>query len=210
MSQPKQAKNPVRYATTVRLERAVYANAARLFLDACTLYRAGAFPSAYALAILSFEEVGKIQMMDHVCSEAVLNDGGFRLVPDRMDHLFSRQMFYSHRNKQEWGIYRGRAKGHQPVVERLVGDHSKLDQHKQDSLYVGFKMGGIRVPWRFRATHAYRQLRYVLGAFENIADLPFCGIFEDSTHKTKREAKRICRALHKAFEALRSPRTRNA
>jgi AbiV family abortive infection protein len=54
-------KHPVRYATTMRLERAVCANAARLFLDACMLYANRSFPSAYALAILAFEEVGKIQ-----------------------------------------------------------------------------------------------------------------------------------------------------
>jgi AbiV family abortive infection protein len=77
----------------MRLERAVYVNAARLFLDACALYRNGSFPSAYALAILAFEERGKVQMMDHVCFEAVLNDGSFRLASDRMDHLFSRRMF---------------------------------------------------------------------------------------------------------------------
>jgi AbiV family abortive infection protein len=73
----KPKKHPVRYDTAMRLERAVYANAARLFLDACTLYQSHAFPSAYSLAILAFEEVGKVQMMDHVCFEAVLNDGSF-------------------------------------------------------------------------------------------------------------------------------------
>jgi AbiV family abortive infection protein len=204
------SKHPVRYDTTMRLERAVYANAARLFLDACTLYEAGAFPSAYALAILSFEEIGKVQMMDHVCFEAVLNDGSFRLTADRMEHLFSSKMFYSHRNKQAWGMYRGSTKGRQPIVEKLIDERNTLDRHKQDSVYVGFTSGRTRLPWRFRATHAHRQLHYVLGAFDNIADLPFYGVFQDSTRQTKREAKRICHELRKAFDALPSPRTKNA
>jgi len=118
----------------MQLERSVYANAARLFLDACTLYEAEAFPSAYALAILSFEEIGKVQMMDHVCFEAVLNDGSFRLTTERMEHLFSSKMFYSHRNKQAWGTYRGQIKGRTPVVEKLVDKQNTLDRHKQDSI----------------------------------------------------------------------------
>jgi AbiV family abortive infection protein len=206
----KPKRHPVRYATAMRLERAVYANAARLFLDACTLYQTGAFPSAYSLAILAFEEVGKVQMMDHVCFEAVLNDGSFRLASDRMEHLFSRDMFYSHRNKQAWGIYRDCTNGRLPAVERLIDDHNTLDRHKQDALYVGFSAGRMRLPTRFRATHAHRQLHYVIGAFEQIADLPFYGVFEDSTRTTKREAKRVYLALRKAFDALPSPRTRNA
>ena len=193
----------------MRLERAVYANAARLFLDACTLYEAGSFATAYALAILSFEELGKVQMMDHVCFEAVLNDGSFRLTADRMEHLFSRTMFYSHRNKQAWGMYRGRNKqGREHIVEKLIDDRNRLDQHKQDSLYVGFSAGRTKLPWRFGPTHAHRQLRYVLGAFDVIADLPFYGVFEDSTQRTKRLARRMCNELREAFEALPSPRSK--
>ena len=203
----KPQKHPVRYATTLRLEREVYANAARLFLDACVLYENRSFPSAYALAILAFEEVGKIQMMDHVCFEAVLNDGSFRLKSDRMDHLFSRRMFYCHPNKQAWGIYGPRRK-RVPAVERLIDDRNTLDRHKQDSLYVGFTQGRIRSPARFGATHAYRQLRYVLGAFEKLDDLPFYGVFDQSTRSTRQEAKRVCDGLREAFEALPSPRHR--
>lgn len=194
----------------MKLERAVYTNAARLFLDACTLYQAGSYPSAYALAILAFEEVGKVKMMDHICFEAVLNDGSFRLATDRMEQLFSRNMFYSHRTKQGWGIFRGRTKGRLPAVERLIDDRNTLDRHKQDSFYVGFSAGRTQLPTRFRATHAHRQLRYVLGAIEEIADLPFYGVFEDSTRKTKRQAERVCSEIRRAFDALPSPKARNA
>ena len=200
-------KHPVRYATTLRLEREVYANAARLFLDACMLYANRSFASAYALGILALEEVGKVEMMDHVCFEAVLNDGSFRLKSDRMDRLFSRRMFYCHPNKQAWGVNSPLRK-RVPVVERLIDDRNTLDRHKQDSLYVGFSQGRIRSPARFGATQAHRQLRYVLGAFERLGDLPFDGVFEESTRSTKKEAKRVCDELRVAFEGLRSPRHR--
>ncbi len=89
-----------------------------------------------------------------------------------------------------------------------IATHS--NRHKQDALYVGFTAGRMRPPSRFRASHAYRQLGYVLGAFECLADLPFYGVFEDSTRATKGEAKQVCDRLRKAFDALPSPRTRNA
>jgi hypothetical protein len=37
-------------------------------------------------------------MFDHVVTEAVLNKGTFQLDEDGMAHLFSRTVFYSHRN----------------------------------------------------------------------------------------------------------------
>ena len=202
----KAKRHPIRYATTIRLEQAVYANAARLFLDACTLYRATSFPSAYALGILALEELGKVEMMDHVCFEAVGNEGSFLLKSDWMDHLFSRRMFYSHINKQAWGSLRRRANGRLRVVEGLIGKQNTLERHKQDSLYVGFRAGRIRLPSRFGAVYAHRQLQYVLAGFEALSDLPFYGVFEDSTRLTKRKAKRVCDRLRKAFDALTSPK----
>jgi AbiV len=132
-------KHPVRYATTLRLERAVYANAARLFLDACMLYTNRSFPSAYALAILALEEVGKIQMMDHVCFEAVLNDGSFRLKSDRMDHLFSRSMFYCHPNKQAWGIYGPARNGY-----RQSSGSSMIATPSTDISKIPFTLGSLK------------------------------------------------------------------
>jgi hypothetical protein len=146
-------------------------------------------------------------MMDHVCFEAVLNDGSFRLKSDRMDHLFSRRMFYCHPNKQAWGIY-DPCRKRVPAVERLIDDRNTLDRHKQDSLYVGFTQCRIRSPARFNAKHAHRQLRYVLGAFEKLGDLPYYRDFDKSTRSTRQESKRVCDKLREAFEALPSPRRR--
>ncbi|PYJ56995.1 MAG: hypothetical protein DME82_03550, partial [Verrucomicrobia bacterium] len=75
------------------------------------------------------------------------------------------------------------------LAKTITGLRYTLDRHKQDSLYVGFSQGRIRSPARFGATQAHRQLRYVLGAFERLGDLPFNGVFEKSTRSTKKEAK---------------------
>jgi AbiV family abortive infection protein len=198
---------PRRYATAFRLGQHIYYNAARLFCDACTLYRANAFPSAYALAILGYEEIGKLQMFDHVVSEAVLNEGTYRLDEEWMEHLFSRTMFYSHRNKQDWGAYLGKIKGRKPRVEHLI-DSGALDRHKQGAIYVGFTSGRTLLPERFGASHAYRQLKYLFGAIERVADLPFCAVFENSTRSTRHYAENTVNDLRREFSELQHPRRR--
>jgi AbiV family abortive infection protein len=198
---------PRRYATAFRFGQIIYYNSARLFCDACILYRAEAYPSAYALAILGYEELGKLEMFDHVVSEAVLNEGSRRLEDKWMQHLFSRSMFYSHRNKQAWGMHQGAKKGSKPQVERLIYSDT-LDHHKQDAIYVGFRDGRIQLPDRFRATHAYRQLTYLLRGLERIADLPFLELFEESNRVSRGYSEPTLAALRKEFSQLRAPSRR--
>lgn len=200
----KAKKHPRRYSTVMKLERSIHSNAARLFGDACTLYRAGGYASAYGLAILAFEELGKIQLVDHVAFEAVLNGGSYFLDPETMKHLFSRGTFYSHTNKQGWGLMGVKEAAPTPQVEMLI-KNDKLEIHKQNTFYVGFQDGRIASPERFRATHAYRQLKYALGVFEQMADLPFYGVWEKSTSVTRRRAKNVLTTLRVEFSKLIPP-----
>lgn len=183
----------------MRLVRAIHANAARLFRDACTLYRAKAFPSAYVLATLAYEELGKLEMVDHVGFEEMLSHGP-RMSDIRMEHLFSRRMFYSHRNKQAWGTYRS----HLGQCIKLEA----LERNKQNATYIGFRNGRIKQPLRVRAIHAYKQLRYTLGAFDDINDMPFYGIHEESTEATRRRARYIINKLKKDFARCGRPRVK--
>jgi AbiV family abortive infection protein len=203
----KEKHAPRKYATAFRLGQHIYYNAARLCSDACTLYSAEAFPSAYALAILGHEELGKLQMIDHVVTEAVLNKGTFRLDGEWMSHLFSHTMFYSHHNKQAWGSHKGTLNGTTPLVERLV-DSNRLDFHKQDALYVGFFRGRIQRPDRFRASHAFRQITYLFRGLERVADLPFTALLKNSTRASRRFSERTLTPLRHALSQLRPPARR--
>jgi len=180
----------------MRLVRSIHANAARLFLDACTLYRERAYPSAYALSILAYEELGKLEMVDHVGFEEMLSHG-VRMTAERMEHLFSRKMFYSHRNKQAWGSNRGREE------QRIYA--GALERDKQNAIYVGFVGGRIRQPTRYIASHAYKQLCYTLRAFEEIADIPFYGVHQQSTHATRRHSQAVVNRLRKALARCPPP-----
>jgi AbiV family abortive infection protein len=203
----KKIQAPRRYATAFRLGQYIYYNAARLCSDACVLYVAESFPSAYALAILGHEELGKLQMFDHVVSEAVLNEGSFRLDDDWMEQLFSRTMFFSHRNKQAWGTHQGTVNGSTPIVERLV-ESNRLDFHKQDALYVGFYGGRIQLPNRFGATHAFRQITYLFHGLERVGDLAFIGLFRDSTRASRRLSEQTLAALRHQYSQLERPMRR--
>lgn len=132
-----------------------------------------------------------MEMVDHVGFEEMLSHGA-RMTRERMEHLFSRKMFYSHRNKQAWGVYRKRGE------KRIYS--GKLESDKQNPLYVGFIAGRVNNPTKFRASHAYKQLQYTLGAFEDIADMPFYDVTQQSTPATRRHAKNILATLRKAFD----------
>lgn len=190
----------------MRLTRSIYFNAVQLFHDACTLYRSESFPAAYALSIFAYEELGKMTMVDHVAFEEVLN-GSALMTRERMEHLFSRHMFYSHRNKQAWGTYREVKENRVPQAEQRIYD-GKLESDKQNAFYVGFVNGRIQRPTRFGASHAYKQLRYVLGAFEAIADGPFYDVTQESSRATRRYAKSVTNELRNALESCTPPRKR--
>lgn len=190
-------KHPLRYATVMRLVRSIHANAARLFLDACTLYREASYPSAYALSILAYEELGKMEMVDHVAFEEVLN-GSARMTRERMEHLFSRKMYYSHRNKQAWAFNPKSKKSLAPYSENRMFA-GRLESDKQNALYVGFTAGRIRYPLKFTARHAHRQLRYTLQVFLDVRDMPFYDIREESNSVTRRRADKITHHLKEAF-----------
>jgi hypothetical protein len=108
-----------------------------------------------------------LEMVDHVGFEEMLSRGP-RMTRERMEHLFSSKMFYSHRNKQSWGVYREQKDGRWLRPERRIYD-GKLESDKQNAFYVGFVGGRIHHPTKFRARRAHKQLRYTLGAFEDIA-----------------------------------------
>lgn len=188
----------------MRLEERIYENAIRLFEDSCGLYKSRSFASAYALAILANEELGKLLMVDHVGFEAHLSDRRDRY--ERLEHLFSRKMFFSHRNKQAWGAYKP-MKGTKfaRVEEHLYS--GKLERNKQGALYVGFANHRILLPIRFGSSYAYNHLKYTLGCFAAVGELPFVWLFEESTARTRKHVARVMAYLKSMFDELDSPKS---
>jgi AbiV family abortive infection protein len=186
--------------TLSRIKEEVYINAVRLFCDACTLYKVHAYPSSYAFAILSFEELGKLEMIDHICDDIIIN-------PDSnpqefLDHLFSREMLFSHTNKQIWAsdpILKGITKRIEQIANR------ELEKNKQDALYVGYANRRIRSPKRISAIKAYTELTNTFDKFKDTADIGFNGFDCFSDAQSRAKSKRYLKKIGDLFMKLNKP-----
>jgi AbiV family abortive infection protein len=184
--------------TLATLKEEVYRNAVRLIGDACKLYRLGSYPSAFALGVLALEEVGKLNMVDHICDDIQIN-------PDSnpqefLDRLFSRNMYRSHTNKQVWAsdpILKGLTK---KLQARAQG---ALDRAKQDAIYVGYAGRRITRPRKLTASKAMAQIREVRRALHEAGDLGFNGFDCWSTARTRARAARMLQQVDKWYNGLR-------
>lgn len=188
---------PQRHSTILRLEQHLFHNACNLLIDACILYRAESFPTAFALGALAHEELGKLHLVDHVGTEARLSERASRR--EQLESLFSRKLVFSHLVKQRWALSMTR-----DGYSDLYHD-GRLDHLKQAAFYIGFRNGRIRVPERLRSTTAYNQIKRVV-LFERTKDLPFLDLFEESTPETKKIAEGYISAARKALRSLKPKR----
>jgi AbiV family abortive infection protein len=192
---------PLYSSTILRLEQQTFYNAFYLLNDACTLYEAQSYPTACALAILAFEEIGKLHCVDHVGFEACLSNRPERVL--RLDHLFSRELFFHHRRKQEWAAMEI---DESDIPKRLLD--GRLERLKQSAFYVGFSKGRIITPARITQHRAYTQIRDSLRVFVRTRDLPFFPVFDQSTRATQRHAARFTNYLTARINDLKRPHRR--
>ena len=180
------------------LKEEVYRNAVRLFGDACKLYAVGSYPSAFALGVLSLEEVGKLNMVDHICDDIQINPNSHP--QEFLDHLFGRGMYRSHTNKQVWAS--------DPILKRLTKKleeraQGALDRAKQDAIYVGYSRGRITRPGKLSASKALAQIREVHRALHQTGDLGFNGFECWSTAATRSRSKRVLRQVNEWYNSLK-------
>jgi AbiV family abortive infection protein len=186
--------------TLARLKEEIHINAVRLFCDGCTLYRHESYSSANALAILSLEELGKLEMVDHICDDICLNP---EHDPQQfLDFLFSRRMFFSHTQKQTWACSFN-SKHLKRISEGI------LDRDKQNSLYVGYSKLRIRSPRRISSSKAYAQLETSFNKIKEVGDLGFNGFHCLSDAESEKKAKQYCVIAEQAFLSLEKPVKRN-
>jgi len=187
--------------TLARLKEEIHINAIQLFYDGCVLFDYKSYPSANALAILSLEELGKLEMVDHICDDIVLNP---EHDPQQfLNNLFSRKMFFSHKQKQMWASdFNGNR------FRRI--NEGILDKDKQSSLYVGYSGRRIRSPRLISSNKAYAQLEISFNKIKEIGDLGFNGFYCYSDAQSKKQAKKCYLIAEKAFLNLKKPIKRDA
>ena len=181
--------------TLGKLKEAVYLNAVRLFVDACTLFRTRSHASALALAILSLEELGKLEMIDHICLDICCNGDGQHF----LDQLFSRWMFLNHKNKQMWATDLWSKSQKKRVREISDG---RTDRAKQDAIYVGYSGRRVRCPKAVTRARAYAELTAVYDRFGDIRDCGFNGFHGCSDSRSSARARRWLVKIEREYTGL--------
>jgi AbiV family abortive infection protein len=185
--------------TLSRIKEEVYINAVRLFCDACILYKEHSYPSSYAFAILSFEELGKLEMIDHICDDIIINPDSNP--QEYLNHLFSRKMLFSHVNKQFWSSFQ--LKGFTKRTKQIT--NRELEKNKQDALYVGYANRRIRSPKQISAIKAYTELSITFDKFKDTADIGFNGFDCFSDAQSRAKSKRYLKKIEDLFIKLNNP-----
>ncbi len=190
-----------REKTLSKLKEQVYINAVRLFADACSLFERRSYPSAFAFAILSLEELGKLEMVDHICDDISLN----RHVNGQefLDHLFSGPMFFNHKNKQMWAS--DPMRNYKKKRLKDISD-GVLDRAKQNAIYVGYHKRRIRTPMMLSSRKAYSELTIVFRKFKEVGDLGFNGFDCWSNAASRAKAKRFFIKVENSYFNLKKPK----
>ena len=114
-------------------------NALRLHADAILLYRSGSYPSAFQLAVLALEEFSKAQWVDHYYYSSITNNN----FPDVEFEQRWLALLYSHPKKQYQFVAR-ELFDFSPKLVRFI-ESKKLEEKKQQAVYVGLERNGKRV-----------------------------------------------------------------
>jgi AbiV family abortive infection protein len=122
-----------------RLAEESLKNTIRLHADAIFLFKAGSFPSSFHLAVLALEEFAKTKWIDHVYCSAVTNEG-FGDPEFEQEWLW---LLYSHTEKQYAFVAR-EVFDFSPQLVRFIKS-KKLEQKKQQAIYVGLEKLGKRI-----------------------------------------------------------------
>lgn len=172
-----------------------FRNALRLFRDACILFGSGSFSSACALAILSYEELGKLLIVDRICDDICLNPQSRN---DFIDWLRG-ELLTDHRRKQLYAhIDTLELVKEMPNVDS-IGSGS-LNQLKERALYVAMEGSKVGLPNRITVDQAKRTIRGVLRTIEEVGDVAYTGVDGYSSEKSEWQAQRSLSEAQEHFE----------
>ena len=156
------------------LKRGVYQNAERLFHDACILFSNNRFDSSIAIAVLSFEELGKLSIVDRSADHMILN---------QVDPNIVMKEYYASMANNHW-LKQNRAAFESLPIDSEISIRIKngwLDLLKMRSLYIDLKDDKIVNP-NASQDQARDILHLVYESFPTFQEIAFTGFegFESS------------------------------
>lgn len=142
-------------------------NALRLFRDACAMAGHGSNETAFALAVLAYEELGKAALADRQLDRVCLNPSSEQCATEDF-----KDPSHKHRTKQDWALIESKGS--------KAGVSQDLETEKQRALYTD----GINTASVSRE-RLEEMLADVLSAAEEIGELAYYGIEGHATAKSE-------------------------
>jgi AbiV family abortive infection protein len=177
-------------------------DAVRLFKDACAMYVARAYPTAFALGVLAYEEVGKAFYVQRICEHIEGN-------PEDANSLYemvaSGIFLKQHRGKQECALVEGTHEWKTPMAEKVRA--GELNREKQQALYVELVDDQVLTPGRIAPARAYQLLGHVVEAFVTAPgyDWAFIGLDDESTPRSEWLAEEQLAIVRASFSTCAPP-----
>ncbi len=168
------------------LKREAFRNAVKLFRDACVLAIQGSRETAYAIAVLSFEEVGKAAIADRQLDRACMNPGSEQYARETLLVFLK-----NHRVKQQWAAYDSEVD-----ISSLAKD---LDSKKQRALYVDYD-GKRVIPPKVSKEKLNELMAEVYHALKGVGELPYYGIAGIPSKKSEWQANKDIASITEIYE----------
>ena len=153
-------------------KRSAFENAVRLFEDASLLHQNRRFPCAFALAVTSFEELGKMHVIDRGCDSICLN-------PEAFDQLY--QMYFTgswltdHLHKQRQTLFDALHLTQEKSLSAWI-DSGGLENERRIALYVEMNDRSVNSTDRITEAKTMRLLDLCYSGLVNSAELAFNGV----------------------------------
>ena len=169
-------------------KKLAFENSVRLFEDAVDLFHKGSYPSAFFLAVASFEELGKVHVIDRGCDMICMNPESF----DQLYEMYFKGSWLSdHLHKQRQALFD--AVGIIPTEEDPLWrwiNSAGLEKERQNALYVEMEGDRIQTPQRITKEKALMVLKLCLDGLDGTGDLAFNGFGAYTSNKSEWLAQR--------------------
>lgn len=128
-------------------------NSLRLHIDSIILYEHQSYPSAYQLSVLALEELSKAKWIDHYYYTSITNNN-FADVDFEQEWL---NLLYFHTKKQ-FAFIAQEIMDYSPKFIKFIKE-GKLENKKQQSIYVGFKKNKKRIDTNSRISIPNKKIK---------------------------------------------------
>lgn len=186
-----------------KFKREAFRNAVRLFCDACLLYTNGSYPSSYSLAVASYEELGKVHVIDRACDGMCLNP---KTKAEIYKMYLEGRWLSDHIHKQKQALFETNLAtiNENDYKTRFVFSGG-LEKSRQQALYVELESAEVRTPSRITKEKSLALIKDIKQAIEASGDIGFSGFDAFSNSKSEWQFEEQMDLVRSAFKLCSQP-----